>query len=272
MKKTVVSFLLFALPAACHAVPLEPWFGNVYEFEFDADYSYSRFRKVDHAKPQLSHPFNANALFLGVGMTASEWWDANIEFELADTTSNEPSFRSGALQIRHLWLDDILGDFASLSSGVLMRGVTHYSLKDLSCPYHGEFDIELNSAIGKEWSKWAFWRWRTFAFAALGIANRGAGWAKAYVAVQGNHRDVHQYEFFVDGYFGFGSHTTVNTRHFHGYGSIDHQSIDVGVRYRYEMRLWGTWSVAYSYRPYASSYPAHVNCLMLSYHLPFSLF
>jgi hypothetical protein len=173
--------------------------------------------------------------------------------------------------VRHLWLDEFVGDPFSLTSGVVLRGVTHYSLKDLSSPYHGEFDAELNTAIGREWSQGPFWTYRIFALGALGIANKGSGWAKAFAAFEGNGSDTHQYGIFAEGYFGFGSKESVNARHFHGWGLIHHQSIDLGIRYQYQLQLWGAFSIAYAYRPFARSYPEHVNTLILSYHLPFSL-
>ncbi len=264
--------LLLSLPLAASALEMQPWFGNVYEFHFLGDYTYSRYNKVDHATPPLKHPSNDQLFLLGLDFCPSSSWDLDLDVEFVHTPRQEWGFRSAAAQIRRLWLDDVLYDSVSLTTGLLLRGVSGTSLKDVSCPYHAAFDMEMNIAIGKEWSSSAFWRYRLFGFGALGIGNRGSPWSRAHVAIELNSEDVHRYELFSDGYFGYGNEETINIKHFHSYAHIHHKSVDVGLSYGYMMSVWGTLYLSYAHRVYARSFPANTNFFSLSYNLPFSLF
>jgi hypothetical protein len=153
-----------------------------------------------------------------------------------------------------------------------MRGAPHASLRDISCPYHSYANFELNSAIGKEWEQWDKWIARTYGLVGVGMASRGFPWIRTLLVGEGNYQDRFQGQFFVLGYFGTGDRRKVNINHFNGYAFIKHRSIDLGVNLRYLFDLWGSISLEYMYRVYARSYPEHVNSIMISYRLPFSLF
>jgi hypothetical protein len=275
-KKIFLFFLLF--PLASHALLIKPWFSEVLEFELDTSYTYSRYRHVQDSVQPLKHASNDHlvafdlSLVPVLGLAAEANWCYDIEVELADTPRQSFGFRSAAAQVRYLWLDDVVGDFASITTGLNIRGVSHTSLRDVSCPYHYYGNIELNAAIGKEWDRMQFWVARTFAFLGIGTAYRGYPWIRAHFAVEGDHQDRYQYQVFGRGYFGLGHQNKVNIDHFHGYEFIRHQSIDIGASFRYLFELWGSLSLEYAYRVYAHSFPEHVNFVTICYRLPFSLF
>jgi len=276
MKKILITCFLSPLPLI--ALPIEPWLGNVWQFEFRPAYTYSHFNKVENAKKPLKHSSNDQFLRFGLGvvpmlgLVSPPDWGVDLEIEFADTPRQNFGFQSAALLLRKQWLDDIVGDPISLTTGISLRGVSHKSLRDISCPYHSYANIEFNAAAGKEWSHAAFWTWRTFAFAALGMANRGYPWGRAVLSFQGNHLNHFQYELFTEGYMGFGPQRVVNINHFFGYAKIKHRSIDVGFNLRYLFDIWGSLNFTYSYRVFARSFPAHANFFTLWYQLPFSLF
>lgn len=263
-------FILLAPQILC-ALPQKPWFGNIYEFFFDGSYTYSFYNHVANGRPGTHHHSRDNTLFLGVGFTPSPSWDAYAEAEVARTTRQEFNWRSFALQGRYLFFDDIIGDPLSLVAGLSMRGVHHLSLRDISCPYAAEFNLEANLSAGKEWSCGPFWDIRTYGYGLVGIAQRGAPWTRLFFSFEGNYQNHQRYQLFANGYFGFGGKNFVPVDHFHGYANIHHQSIDLGFAYSYHHDIWGTLTLEYGYRPFSHAYPARESVFTLRYHLPFSV-
>lgn len=272
MKRSALILATF-LPLTLGAFEKKPWFGNVWEFQFDAAYTYSRYRHVQGAHPDLKHVSNNQLVLLGLGFSPSSQWDIESEIEFAESTEI-PSFgmRSLAFQGRCLWLDDILGDPVSLTTGLSLRGVPHHQLTDVSCPYHANVNLELSTALGKEWERGVYWTCRTFLFGAVGMAERGSPWTRALLSFEINSQDKQQWQFYAEGYWGFGGKKSINVKHFDGYASIHHGSLDVSAVYRYLFDIWGSLSLEYTYRVYARLFPEHVNAITLRYNLPFSLF
>ncbi|HUD01810.1 MAG TPA: hypothetical protein VMR37_05750 [Rhabdochlamydiaceae bacterium] len=267
-----LSKLLLLLPLSLFSLEIEPWFCNVWEFTFTPSYNYGRFNSVQNGHPQLKKPFNENLLTFDLEVSPSPNWDLDGDVEFAATTAQSMGFRSGALQARYLWLDDVIGDAVSLTTGLSARGVSSRSLRDISCPYHAHANFEANTSIGKEWDQGFDWRLRLYGFGALGMANIGYPWARAFLMFEGNVRSTHRFGIFAEGYFGFGNQERVNTHHFDGYADIRHQNIDAGLKYTYVFEIWGQLSFAYTRRLYAHSFPENVNFFTISYMLPFSLF
>lgn len=253
-------------------MPTQPWLENVYEFRFDVDYTFSFYNRVANALGSDKHSSRDNQIFLGLGFTPSEYWDTDVQLELAATTRQSFNWRSAAGQIRYLWLDDVVGDPVSLVTGLRVRGVNSQSLKDISCPYPAAFNLDLNVAVGKEWSRWSFWRFHTYCLAALGFSNKGPPWTYLYFSFQGNQEDRRQWELFGRGYFGFGRKNVVNVDHFHSYALIHHQSVDAGFAYKFLFTSWGTLTFEYAHRFYAHAFPESANYFTVRYHLPFSVF
>ncbi len=264
--------LLFLLPISLFALEIEPWFGDVWEFTFTPSYTYGRFHHVQNGDPQLKGAFNENLLTFAIAVPPSPDWELGGEVEFADTTRQSMGLRSGAFQVRYLWLDDILGDPVALTTGISARGVSVHSLKDISCPYHSHANFELNTSIGREWDHGFDWRLRFYGLGAFGIGNVGHPWTRAFATLEGNIHCTHRLGIFTEGYFGFGPRAEVNTNHFDGYASIRHRNIDLGVQYTYVFEIWGQLSFAYTRCLYARSFPENVNFFSVSYMLPFSVF
>ncbi len=267
---------LFLMPlsflSTLGGLEIQPWFCSLWEFTFTPTYTYGHFNSVQNSHPQLRKPFNEHLLAFGLEVSPSPNWDIDGDTEFADTSVQSMGLRSGALQVRYLWLDDVMGDPVSLTTGLSVRGVSSRSLKDVSCPYHFHTNFEAHSSIGKEWDHGFDWRTRLYSSGALGIANAGYPWARAYVIFEGNVHSTHRFGIFAEGYFGFGNHKRVHMDHFNGYADISHQNMDMGVKYTYVFEIWGHLSFAYTRRLYARSFPENVNFFSVSYMLPFSLF
>jgi hypothetical protein len=269
--RILFSFAFLWATISSFALETKPWFGDVYAFEFQSIFSYSRFHKVQGASRQLSAPLNNRDLVLDLGFTPCAAFDFQVEGEFGKTNTINWNLRSGAVQARYQMLDDISGDPVSLVFGGILRGATHHFLKDVSTPYAAEFNIELTCSVGKEWSEQGVWMMRTYGFVALGQANQGYPWARGAYLWQYNLDDTHRFTLFADADCGFGNKQHVNVRHFSGWGRFQHQSIDLGLSYGYKIGLYGVITASYAHRVYAHNFPEHVNFFALAYTLPFSL-
>lgn len=264
--------LLFYLPISLIGLEQEPWFCNTWEFTFTPSYTYSTYPKVQNGTPHHQKRSHDHVLSFDLAMPPSPQWQVNAKVEFADTPRQSMGLRSGALGAQYLWLDDLLGDPVSLTTGVVLRGVTRSSLRDVSAPYHSYFNYEINASVGKEWDHGFDWYARIYGGSSLGMANRGYPWATAFAVVEGQMQHAHRLGLFTAGYMGFGHQKQVSIDHFHGYAFIQHRNIDMGIKYTYVFEIWGHLSLAYTCRLYARSFPEQVNFFTLSYMLPFSLF
>ena len=264
--------VFFTASSAGSTLEIKPWFGDEFEFNFQSAFTYSRFNKVEGASTQLRAPINDRDILLDLGLTLLNGFDIQLEGEFAKTNAVNWALRSGALQARMGFLDDISGDPISLVVGVNVRGAPHHLLRDVSTPYAAEFNAELTCSIGKEWSQGPDWKMRAFGCTAIGQANRGYPWLRQTLAWQYNLSNVHAFTAFAEGDFGFGGKQHVDVRHFDGWAKIQHQSIDLGATYAYTMSVYGTFSVSYAHRIFAHNFPEHVNFFTLAYSIPFSLF
>jgi hypothetical protein len=267
MKRFLFALSLF--PIWVSALEVQPWFGDVFEFHFLGSYTYSRFNSVQNGMPQLTQPFNSNVFYGGLDFSPTPEWSIDTDIQCAITSQAPFNFRSGALQARYLWLDDIVGDPVSFSTGANIRATSSTSLRDVSCPSHGNVDFEVNFSLGKEFDASDYWRFRTWAFGAVGHANRGSPWVRAIVALETNIDDEHKLAFYAQGSNGYGRHTVVEIDDFYGYARIRQKSIDLGIRYGYRIGVWGTLRFEYDRRVLAKSCPAKVNSFTFSYLLPF---
>jgi hypothetical protein len=169
-------------------------------------------------------------------------------------------------------MNDVCGDPLSWTTGLSVRGVTRHSLKDVSCPYSSDVNFELNTALGKEWSQGPYWTTHLWGLLGAGIANHGSPWVRALAVCEKNWNDRHRAGLFAEGYFGFGELEHVSIQHFDGWGKYHHQSVDVGIDYRYHTDTWGEFTLAYTRRVYAHVFPEHVNFFTIMYQVPFSFF
>ncbi len=263
--------LLLLLPLLGTSLEVQPWFGDCLEFHFLGSYDYSFFDKVQKGVPQLTSVFQSNVVSLGLDFSPTPEWSVDTELQFADTSKQNFNFRSVAFQARYLWFDDIIGDRISLATGADARFTNTDSLRDLSCPYHANFDFELNLAVGKEFDINECWAWRFWGYGAVGHSNKGSPWVRAILSLETNYDDQHKCALFAEGINGYGRHTTVFINDFDGYAKIRQKSIDLGVRYGYRLGVYGTLRFAYMRRVLAKSCPQQVNAFVFSYLLPFSL-
>jgi len=263
--------LLAFLPSCCFALEEDPWFSQLCEFVFRADYNYQFYSKIDHGSRSLDGTRHVHVVGGELELTIPETWNWQVELEFADTKPESFGYRSFALQVRKLWWDDVCGDPVSVATGFVYRDASSRLLKAQSTPYHARANFELNTAIGKEWDYSCYWAFRVYALGAIGQANKGAPWLRGDLVLSANYLDCHQWRLYAKSYFGLGSKETVSIDHFNGWANIHHQSVDVGGSYRFLMGMYGSFRFDYFHRVYAHSYPEHLNSFIVTYEIPSSV-
>jgi len=266
----LVFFITLLLTSSSFSLEKSPWFGDVYEFHFLSKYTYSRYSQVDGAILQLSSASNDNLLHLGLSFAPSLQWSIDSDLEFVATPREDFGFSSVAFQARYLFKDDIIGDPLSLSLGGNFRVVSTESLKDVSILYHSDIDLEFNLAIGKEFSKLDYWRFRFWLYGSVGIANRGSPWVRGEFSLEGNLQERRKWAVFLETMHGYGRSEEINIANFRGYGILRERNIDIGFRYGYRLNVWGTISLEYKRRILAKLCPENVNFFSISYLVPFS--
>ncbi len=263
--------LFFAIiaPTACFALQERPWYGDMCEFHFRPQYTYEFFRKIDRALPQLTKNQYNNVLQFDLDFTFPDTWNWEMELEFADTTPVSWGYRSFALQIRKLWLDDVACDPISLSTGLVYRDAGGRMRKAPITPYHSRANFEFHTSIGKEWSSGPYWYFRSYAVGAIGQGTSGSPWLRGDLFFWLNIHDCHQFRIYGKSYWGLGSKTTVPTHPFPGWSEIGHQSIDLGASYRYTFGVWFDLQFDYLYRVHARSFPEKVNTFLFTLNYPF---
>lgn len=262
-------FLLVIFPIFAFVIEHQPWFGNVYEFNFLSKYAYSYFSSVDSAKQSLGKTSNDQLVYLGLELPLSPVWSLDGDIEFTDTPRQSFSLRSLAVQARYLIYDDIIGDKISFAVGGNIRYTSSRSLKDISCPYYANCDFEGNLAVGKEFEGELI-KTRLWGQGIVGKGNRGSPWIAAIAAFEGNVDQKHKWAFFLTGLHCYGRRTIIDIEHFYGYGKIREKNVEIGGRYGRRFGVWGTLSFEYKRRIYARRCPKEVNTFVLSYLLPFS--
>jgi hypothetical protein len=260
-----------ALSTGAVAFEDKPWLGNQYEFTLDSRYSYSWFNRLAGGEGKYPHPFHSNLFSVDLGLSPLDGWGTEVEVEFAQTSRQQFGKRSIGAMVRGRLLNDLTGDFISLTTGLNARVTSRKSLRDISCPSSSRFDLEVHAAFGKEWSCRENWLVRLYGITALGQGSRGLPWIKTKAALDIRQNAISSWELYSVSYCGFGTQRRVDPDHFRGWGPYRHSSVDVGASYSYHLPVWGRFSLDIVHRCHAYVYPARMTGFSISYHLPFSL-
>jgi hypothetical protein len=269
-RKSIFFILFLLLPFTVKAIEVQPWFGDVYEFNFLSKYAYTHFSHVDGAITPLASPSNDNLLYFDLEFPFSPQWSVDVDLQFIDTPRQSFSYSTTATQFRYLWLDDIVGDFMSLATGASVRFASERSIKDISSLIHGSVAFLANLSIGKEIDYFEYWHFRIWAYGGIGVANKGSPWINGIIGLEGNYDEKHKFGIFVDAMHGYGKNHTIDISNFNGYGVVRQKSVDIGFRYGLQLGVFGTIRAEYIRRLDAKLCPSNVNTFVASYLLPFS--
>lgn len=257
------------MPIGGWATERQPWIGNYMEFEWRNSLRYQRYSFIT-SDSQFEH-YSSQDFFLN--MSLSNALDAQFslegEFVLAKTR-HQRGVDHLRFTGRYVWLDDVAGDDISLTTGLSFTYAFLRALRDISSFHHGRGEGELFISFGKEMALEEQWERRWWAVFGLGIAERGSPWLRGDLTYETRICMNHEWRAFVHTLWGLG-HKKLHSDDFHGYGSIQHQSVDLGLRYTYLIDFFGSASAEYSYRVYARNFPAQTHQFLLSILYTFGL-
>jgi hypothetical protein len=112
---------------------------------------------------------------------------------------------------------------------------------------------------------------RFWANLGLGLADVGMPWFSARLAWELNYLNMHQFSFFLDGMLGCGSKKLIFCQPFHGYGNIQHRSVELSAAYHYFFDSGANINAQIAWRAYARYFPKNATRLQLTFTYPFGL-
>lgn len=267
----LVVFLFLFHSNLIWSIEFKPWIGNYLEIEAYNSILHQRYQKLAVDSSFVS--YRSTDSFLSTSLCSTVVPDFSIQFELTDAFTRQQwgEIDHFSFAGRYEWTNDIWGDFLTFTSGFIFTKAFKNSLRDLSSFHHGKGEAEVFISVGKELSianeEWMSRWWGTF---GMGAAERGSPWIRGNLAYQFRVCPLQEWGFFINSLWGLG-HKRIHINHFRGYGSIQHQSVDVGLSYTYIIKYLGNIELAYSYRPFARNFPAQTHLFLLSVYTSFGL-
>ncbi|NGX46561.1 MAG: hypothetical protein K940chlam2_01753 [Chlamydiae bacterium] len=261
---------LLLLCSTAFATNQLPWFGNVWEFEWRPGYTF--YQGKSSTVPNEGSRVNQT---LSNSLALTVWPQWNIETELLLTHTLDIDFAYEAFLItgRYQWLDDVVGDPIALTTGATASFPGNRFTHLFHFFYPGDINIELHTALGKQWpiDPCNIWAKRVWGYAAIGFANRGSPWLRARLAYDQHFSKCGSIELFTHYLYGWGSDSLPTLQPFTGFSSIAYRALDLGAAGNYRLGVFGTFSLEGTYNLYAEKYPEHSYAIKASLLIPFSL-
>jgi hypothetical protein len=253
-----------------HATVFQPWLGNYLEFEWSTTAKYQHYDKL--SKGANSQKYNSTAYFLQTSLSnaINPQFSVELETVFAHTKKQKNTIDHFKATGRYVWLDDIRGDFLTVTTGLSLIKAFRHSLKDVSSFHHGLGEAELFLSLGKEFSIGTNWDSRWWALTGIGIAEKGSPWLRFIAAYEKRWDKVHEFAGTLCSLWGLGHHS-LKLYHFRGYGPIQHQSVDLSLRYTYLIQYVGHLSVEYTYRIHGRNFPISLHSLWVHFLYTFGL-
>lgn len=268
--KVAKFFWMFLFPFLVGATEYAPWYPRDVELQTNSTLLYQSYKWVN--TPKGFRHKGSDDLFLNLsGAIYYTVYGVELETSFAHTHHQKKmDWDSLSLTGRYQLYDDVLGDPFSLVIGGTVRQVFKVALHDRSCFYHGGIEGEIHLAAGVETSLEQFWVTHLWGVLGAGLSDRGSPWIRFNAAWERNWWDQHALAVFLNTLWGLGGEG-LHPKHFHGYGSIKHDSIDLGLTYTSTLKCGGSISFGYSRRLFAQNCPQNVNRAFLTFYYPIGL-
>lgn len=268
MKRAAALMILFF--ACAESTERQPWLGNLYEFEFRPSLLYQSYSHLSSGSSSIK--YSSDDLFLNLSLSNSVE-RFGLEGELVGAKTRRQRYCVDQIKLtgRAVLQDDIAGDPISVIAGLSLSEAFRPALHDVSSFHHGYSEAELFLSVGKEKTFESDWVSRWWALFALGTAaDRGSPWVRFNLACERAFCERQEIRLFLNTLWGTG-HKQLRFCHFKGYGSVQHQSIDLGFRYTYLLDFFGTASLEYSYRIHSRNFPENTHQLLAQVLYTFGL-
>lgn len=265
------TFLVGSFFTQLVATDLKPWDGTIYSIDIHGSCLLQQFQRLDTKCGTIKRPEFDAFYELSVLTVPREKVTAEMELSASDTRHRLFGLNVFRLTGRYFWLNDVVDDPVSLATGITVSKIFHAARRNIATFDHGGIACEGHIAVGKEFSCEQFWTARTWGVLGVGCADVGSPWLRANLVWEHNWWERHQLKAFADSVWGLGkNHLTIHP-HFQGYGSINYQSVEVGLRYGFRLNNDSLLSIAYAHRVYAKNCPRDANLLKLELCYPFGL-
>lgn len=261
---------LIVAQLSCVATEFQPWFDQPLLVHSRLAYTFQTYKSVSVARGSIREASDDSFLHTSLSANFDRY---ALEVEALTAQSSHRNFGWDSIKTtgRYQLMDDVIADPVSLTAGLSIGKAWKQAVHDLSSFHHGRFETELHLACGKETSFGGLWTSRLWSVGAIGVADSGSPWLRFNSSLERNYCDLFRIRFSVDTLWGLGSRGLQLGRHFHGYGPIKHQSVDLGTRLSYFfVDVGGTLSVDYTYRAYAKNFPKNTSRITVKFYYPFS--
>jgi hypothetical protein len=247
-----------------------PWIDVVLEPLLSISGTYQEFAYLRCHGKNIRYPGKGYLIDTGLLFAPDKDYDIQVEIRLAQTHAHSLAIDQFKETARYVFLDDSEGDDFSLSAGITLAQVPKIALKDRSQIHHGEFEAEVQGAIGKEWSLDGYRTGRIWGLAACGIANRGETWLRGLFASEYIlcFHHIFRGELALEG--GFGKKSPC-WPHFRGYGNVGYRFMDGKLKYGYQNEDGALFSIAVLQRVFARNAPRALKEVRAEVVYPFSL-
>lgn len=268
MKSRGYLLALIVLPSYVFGTDLTPWLTRHYEIQASATELLQYYQTIQSPHKHIrNHTLDSFTTF-GLELSAYDY-STELETTVAHTHRQKAGCDNVRLTGRYRFMNDILGDVVSATAGVTVTQAFRNSLRDPSSFHHGIIEAEAHLSIGRETSCRSLWISRWWGLIGLGCGDYGSPWLHGHFEWEKNWYNQQHWSLFADTLWGIGGNSFALP--FRGYGSVRHQSLDIGSRYRYIFENGFRISLEYAFRVYALNFPQNTNRLTIELLYPFGL-
>lgn len=246
-----------------------PWIEPVLEPVLSFEVGYQHFNRYHSGSKSCRYPGRDLFLEGGVFFATSPDLSFQLEMRLTQTHSHGWAIDQFKQMAQFIFLDDARGDPLALSVGIELIEPIPVGLRDISFIHHAPFEIEMHTAMGKEWSLEGERMGRIYGLAALGFGTRGTPWIRGFMGSEYRFCLSHV----IGGRLSFGGgfgNEKLCKHHFRGYGDIAYRIIDATLEYTYQSEC-GDISFKYLRSLLRQNTPYAVQQFSLHIDHPFNL-
>lgn len=263
-------FLTFQV-TSFSAVSRQPWIGNLFEFQGSVSQSHTQSHSINTRERNKKKALYSDMTTMKLSAVPMEQLSVALELDFTKTKSHHFGFDAFKASARYDWLDDVAGDAISLTTGIATSFSTASRIADLSSQNHGVAELEVNSAVGKEFGYSDSGFYRVWAAGFAGIANQGSPWIGMECRLEKVIRDSHFIALFLQAEKGLSPGKLSKETCFRRWASIGYEFEEVGVRYSFKKYALGTAYTQVTKRVHARFCPDNSWSFQIGVNIPFSI-
>lgn len=247
-----------------------PWIDTVLQPIWHISGTYQHFNKISTDHACQSYPGDGFFLDTGLIFAPAAEWQAEVEMYLSETHKRSFTFDHFKQTVKYAFYDDVVGDPFSLTLGISLQENWRRAVDDLSVIRHANLEAEVHIALGKEWSRGAYWCHRLWGFSALGVGEKGSPWIRGILNSSHNFTQKYLLAFELTAEMGMGGRS-LNRHHFLGYGPVAYRFSDISLKGSYLGDSGVILELGLLQRIYSRNAPKSLKQIRLELIYPFNL-